>query len=172
MGRSKKAGTVLLKSEFYVGPVIFFTVFLFSTECSSAQVEMFFQDLKSSVLNVFTHALTTQKISLLASQVLTQFVFKMVLQRWWFDIRWQHFICFYFLSFVSDKTFFAAPLPALSRGPSMLLCYASNGFLHILHVVTFALGKRPSLWWWLCTLRFTLGMLSYFACCSIMQLAA
>ena len=69
MGRAKKAGTVLLKSEFYVGPVIFFTVFLFSTECSSAQVEMFFQDLKSSVLNVFTHALTTQKISLLASQV-------------------------------------------------------------------------------------------------------
>ena len=35
---------------------------------------MFFQDLKSSVLNVFTHALTTQKISLLASQVHNLFV--------------------------------------------------------------------------------------------------
>ena len=46
-----------------------FLVFYRVLECSSAQVEMFFQDLKSSVLNVFTHALTTQKISMLASQV-------------------------------------------------------------------------------------------------------
>ena len=64
-GRNRFADSRIL----CLGPVIFFTVFLFSTECSSAQVEMFFQDLKSSVLNVFTHALTTQKISMLASQV-------------------------------------------------------------------------------------------------------
>ena len=131
----------------------------------------------SRILNhqrsMFSHMLSPHKrFPCLHHKFLTQFVCKIVLQRWWVDIRWQHFICFYFLSFVSDKRFFAAPLPALSRGPSMLLCYASNGFLHILHVVTFALGKRPSLWWWWWTLRFTFGMLSYFECCSIMQLAA
>ena len=175
MGRSKKAGTVLLKSEFYVGPVIFFTVFLFSTECSSAQVLKLkcFSRILNHQCSMFSHMLSPHKrFPCLHHKFLTQFVCKIVLQRWWVDIRWQHFICFYFLSFVSDKTFFAAPLPALSRGPSMLLCYASNGFLHILHVVTFALGKRPSLWWWWWTLRFTFGMLSYFECCSIMQLAA
>ena len=56
----KKAGIVLLTPEFYVGPVIFFTVFLFSSECSSAQVECF-----SRILNhqcsMFSHMLSPHK---------------------------------------------------------------------------------------------------------------
>ena len=121
MQHGKKAGTVLLKIELYVRPVIFFTVFLFSTECSSAQVEMFFQDLKSSVLNVFTHALTTQKISLLASQVHNLFV-KLYSRDGGLTSDDSISYVFTFCLLCSDKRFFVAPLPALSRGPSMLLC--------------------------------------------------
>ena len=79
-----------------------------------------------------------KKISLLASQVHNLFV-KLYSRDGGLTSDDSISYVFTFCLLCSDKRFFVAPLPALSRGPSMLLlCYASNGFLHISHVVTFA----------------------------------